>query len=134
MTNDEFWRRQQQANEQERQRADRALDNQRREFEHREERAWERHWQAVRDKDKAQGGSAAGSHTSPVVLFFGLIGAFFFGVNPPWNFDWFFGAFFGFIVCGIGAVLLTKSAAGRTILWIVGLGFVALMTIAIMRA
>ncbi len=69
-----------------------------------------------------------------VVWFFGGIGALFGGLNPPLNWDWFFGGTFGFLVGGFLGGYLSQRGWGRAILWSVGLAFVGLIAFGIYRA
>mgnify|MGYP003677184139 CR=1 FL=1 len=69
-----------------------------------------------------------------VVWFFGGIGALFGGLNPPLNWDWFFGGTLGFLVGGFLGGYLSQRGWGRAILWSVGLAFVGLIAFGIYRA
>jgi hypothetical protein len=70
----------------------------------------------------------------PVVLLFGFIGAFVSGAWQPWGMHWATAVFFGFVVGGMGAGVLSGFRTGRIVLWIVGLGFAALVGIGIYLA
>lgn len=79
-------------------------------------------------------GGAQGAVTSPVVWFFGLIGALMGVAIRPFGMDGFFGAVFGFIVAGMAAGYLSESEKGRVVLWIAGLGVVGLGVVAVLLA
>lgn len=68
------------------------------------------------------------------VWYFGGIGALFGGLNPPLQWDWFMGGTLGFLVGGFLGGYLRQFAWGRAVLWIVGLGFAALIALAIYRS
>ena len=64
---------------------------------------------------------------SPVVFYFGTMGALFGGLLRPTSMHWLFGAFFGFLIAGVAAGYMSESPRGRTILTIIGLLFAALV-------
>ncbi|MCA9320663.1 MAG: hypothetical protein KDB53_08010 [Planctomycetes bacterium] len=91
--------------------------------------------QRAADSMKKREGEVAPSGDFDVVaVFFGLIGALFGGVLKPFGFGGFMGAFLGFLSVGIGAGVMKKYAWGRAVLWVVGLGFVAMMIYAINKS
>lgn len=61
-------------------------------------------------------------------------GAFLMGVSPPANLHWASAAFLGFLVGGLLGGVLRGSRAGRIVLTVIGVGFVALILIAIVLA
>ena len=82
-------------------------------------------WGNDDEEEGTSGGSKAGAH--PLVWFFGLNGALFFGVLKPLTFaDGFMNAFVGFISMGMAAGYLRERTWGKAVLWVVGLGIVAL--------
>lgn len=78
--------------------------------------------------------SGGGIGASPVVWFFGLVGALLGAAVQPFGTDWFFGGFAGFVGAGMGAGFLSKSERGQAVLWIAGLGIVAFVVLVIILA
>jgi hypothetical protein len=91
------------------------------------------HFDRLRDRNDQRDPQSSGGAPF-VVWFFGGIGALFGGLNPPLNWDWFFGGVLGFLIGGFLGGYLSHRSWGRVLLWIVGLGFVGLITIGIYRA
>lgn len=131
---DEFNRNEQRLRlDHERQQREKSLRNQQQRQHDEEMKQQIAHFNRLRDKNN-QHNTSPGGGAPLVVWFFGGIGALFGGVNPPLNWDWFFGGTLGFLVGGFLGGYLSKRSWGRVILWIVGLAFAGLVAFAIYRA
>lgn len=87
-----------------------------------------------RHREDKKGDSQQRGGAPLVVWYFGAIGALFGGLNPPLNWDWFFGGTLGFLVGGFLGGYLRQFRWGRALLWIVGLGFAGLIAFGIYQA
>jgi len=124
---------QRQRREQERQERDKGLRDQQQRQHEDYMKQQNRHFDGLRKEDDRQRPQPRGGAPF-VVWFFGAIGALFGGLNPPLNWDWFFGGTLGFLVGGFLGGYLSQRSWGRVILWSVGLAFVALIAFGIYRA
>lgn len=124
---------QRQRREQERQEREKGLRDQQQRLHEDYMKQQNRHFDGLLKEDDRQRPQPRGGAPF-VVWFFGAIGALFGGLNPPLNWDWFFGGTLGFLVGGFLGGYLSQRSWGRVILWSVGLAFVALIAFGIYRA
>lgn len=127
---------QRQRRDQERQQREKALRDQQQRQHEDYMKQQNRHFDRLRkdDLEKAQRNPQPRGGASFVVWLFGGIGALFGGLNPPLNWDWFFGGTLGFLVGGFLGGYLSQRSWGRVLLWTVGLGFFGLIGFGIYRA